>query len=614
MCSILAVLNLESDVTPLRRDAIRLSRLQQHRGPDWSGVYTDTHALLVHERLAIVDVLHGAQPLLDPDGSCALAVNGEIYNHRALREELQAGRSATDGQDATEPTDAPHRSPYVFQTDSDCEVVLALYREHGSDFLHLLNGIFAFVLYDAARRRYIVARDPIGVMPLYMGTDDCGNTFVASEMKALVPVCASIREFPPGHVLDSETGELRRYYAPAWREYDAVADDVPAAAAGASIVSGPAGASDITMIAADGPSASASVSESEPAPTRVRNALRAAIERQLMSDVPYGVLLSGGLDSSIIAATARSFADRRIEDGGQSPAWWPRLHTFSIGLDGSPDLAAAREVARHIDSAHHEFHFTVEEGIDALADVVYHLETYDVTTIRAATPMYLMARRIRAMGVKMVLSGEGADEVFGGYLYFHRAPDARALHEETVRKLDRLHMYDCLRANKAMAAWGVEARVPFLDREFLDVAMQIPPALKLSRDGRMEKHLLREAFAADLPHSVAWRQKEQFSDGVGYGWIDSVRAFAAREVSARALTDAATRFPYNTPTTAEAYLYRTLFAERFPHDACARCVPGGASVACSTPEALAWDASLSAVIDPSGRAVRGVHAEAYTAQ
>lgn len=555
MCSILAILNPEGDVAPLRREAVRLSRLQRHRGPDWSGVHCDTHAVLAHERLAIVDVLHGAQPLRNAEGTHVLAVNGEIYNHRALRAELA--------------------SPYAFQTDSDCEIILALYREHGTAFIDRLNGIFAFVLYDAERNRYVIARDPIGVVPLYTGEDDAGNVYVASEMKALVPVCSSIREFPPGHWLDSaQSREPQPYYAPAWRTFDAVEH----------------GSRDSAML---------------------RDALRAAVERQLMSDVPYGVLLSGGLDSSIIAATARDFAARRIEESSRAPAWWPRLHTFSIGLEGAPDLAAARDVAAHIDSVHHEFHFTVQEGLDALSDVIHHLETYDVTTIRAATPMYLMARRIRAMGVKMVLSGEGADEIFGGYLYFHRAPDARALHEETIRKLDRLHLYDCLRANKAMAAWGVEARVPFLDSAFLDVAMRVAPAAKMATDGRMEKHILRDAFAADLPPSIAWRQKEQFSDGVGYSWIDGLRAHAEHEVSARALAQAHVRFPYNAPATKEAYLYRVLFAEHFPHDACARCVPGGASVACSTPEALAWDASLAAVIDPSGRAVAGVHAHAY---
>ncbi len=556
MCSILAILDLKTDPVQLRRQAIRLSRLQRHRGPDWSGVYTSPRAILAHERLSIVDVVHGAQPLLNPAGTQALAVNGEIYNHQELRADL--------------------RAPYEFRTSSDCEVILALYRDHDVQFLDMLNGIFAFVLYDDERQRYLIARDHMGIVPLYMGEDAAGNVYVASEMKALVPVCTAIREFPPGHFLDSEVGEAQRYYRREWRDYDVVAG-------------------------AAGNRADASA---------IRSALTDAVERQLMSDVPYGVLLSGGLDSSIIAATARKFAERRVEEHGRTAAWWPQLHSFSIGLDGSPDLAAARTVAAHIGSVHHEFLFTIQEGFDALSDVIYHLETYDVTTIRAATPMYLMARRIRAMGVKMVLSGEGADEVFGGYLYFHRAPDARAFHEETIRKLDRLHLYDCLRANKAMAAWGVEARVPFLDKEFLDVAMSITPAAKMAGHGRMEKHILRAAFAQDLPEAIAWRQKEQFSDGVGYDWIDSLRAHAAAEVSDRALAGAAVRFPYNTPTTKEAYYYRGLFHDHFHHDACARCVPGGASVACSTPEALAWDPAFALSADPSGRAV-GEHASAY---
>ncbi|HEU0080035.1 MAG TPA: asparagine synthase B, partial [Longimicrobiaceae bacterium] len=490
----------------------------------------------------------------DEGGTTALAVNGEIYNHRELRASLA--------------------QPYAFATESDCEVILPLYREHGADFLDRLNGIFAFVLYDAERRRFLVARDHLGIVPLYTGRDEEGNLYVASEMKALVPVCRTVEEFPPGHVLDSEVGEPRPWYRRAWRDFDAVSG---------------------------GPSD----------PAILREALEASVRRQLMTDVPYGVLLSGGLDSSIIAAAAKRFADMRVEEEGRSPAWWPRLHSFAIGLEGSPDLRAAREAAEHIDTVHHEFHFTVQEGIDALPDVVHHLETYDVTTVRAATPMYLMARRIRAMGIKMVLSGEGADEIFGGYLYFHRAPDARSFHAETIRKLDRLHLYDCLRANKAMAAWGVEARVPFLDKEFLDVAMGVDPAAKMAGPGRMEKHVLREAFADLLPASIAWRQKEQFSDGVGYGWIDSLRELAEARVSDRELAGARFRFPYNTPATKEAYFYRSLFAEHFPLDACAECVPGGPSVACSTPEALAWDASLAAVTDPSGRAVRGVHVSAY---
>ena len=557
MCSIFGMFGLQpgDDVPALRRQALELSQTQRHRGPDWSGVHHDAGAILVHERLAIVDPAGGSQPLRSADGGLVLAVNGEIYNHRELKAALA--------------------SDYAFQTGSDCEVINALYREdQPASFLNRLNGIFAFALWDAAAGRALVARDPIGVVPLYWGHDRAGRLCVASEMKALVPVCRTVETFPPGHYLDSEIGELRQYYHREWREYEAVK-------------SGP--------------------SEAQ----LVRDGLEAAVKRQLMSDVPYGVLLSGGLDSSIIAAAAKRFAARRGEDEGQSEAWWPQLHSFAIGLEGAPDLLAARDVAEFIGSVHHEFHFTVQEGIDALSDVIHHLETYDVTTIRAATPMYLMARRIRAMGIKMVLSGEGSDEIFGGYLYFHRAPDAQSFHEETVRKLDRLHWYDCLRANKSMAAWGVEARVPFLDKEFMDVAMSLNPAAKMAGPGRMEKQILREAFEDLLPPSVAWRQKEQFSDGVGYNWIDSLKAYAEEQVSDREMENAIYRFPHNTPDTKEGYFYRAIFDEHFPLQACAETVPGGKSVACSTPEALAWDSELSAVTDPSGRSVRGVHASAY---
>ncbi len=554
MCSILGVLDLKSNPDALRASALELSKLQRHRGPDWSGIFSSDRAILVHERLAIVDVVSGAQPLHAADGSAVLAVNGEIYNHRELRKELAA--------------------PYEFQTASDCEIILPLYQRDGTGFLNRLNGIFAFVLYDRAEDRWLIARDHMGIVPLYTGYDAQGTLFVASEMKALMPACNTVQEFPPGHFWDSRSAEPQRYYHPTWREYEAVEG----------------GSTD---------------------PGAVREALEAAVHRQLMSDVPYGVLLSGGLDSSIVSAVARRYSERRIEDEDQSPAWWPRLHSFAIGLEGSPDLESAAAVAEHIGTVHHELHFTVQQGIDALPDVVHHLETYDVTTIRAATPMYLMARRIRAMGIKMVLSGEGADEIFGGYLYFHHAPDARSFHEETVRKLDRLHSYDCLRANKSMAAWGVEARVPFLDREFLDVAMSLDPEVKMSGPGRMEKHILREAFEDVLPASVVWRQKEQFSDGVGYNWIDSLKAHAESKVSDQDLQRAASRFPIQPPTTKEAYFYRTLFERHFPLASAAECVPGGPSVACSTPEALAWDAALQDVVDPSGRAVRSVHEKAY---
>ncbi len=555
MCSILAVLDIRGDAAAHRQRALDLSRLQRHRGPDWSGVFACERAVLAHERLAIVDVLNGAQPLATADGEVVLAVNGEIYNHK----ELEAGLE----------------EHYAFATASDCEVILALYRASGVDFLDDLDGIFAFVLYDQARDRYVVARDPVGVMPLYLGRDGEGVLYVASEMKALTPVCETVSIFPPGHVLDSAEGPLPRPYRDrSWRRWE-------------------------------------TLETRPPEPNVLREALDAAVRRQLMSDVPYGALLSGGLDSSVIAALAARHSHRRVEDDERTEAWWPRLHTFCIGLDGSPDAAAARAVAEHIGSVHHDFRFTVQEGLDALRDVVWHLETYDVTTIRAGTPMLLMARRIRAMGIKMVLSGEGADEVFGGYLYFHKAPDARAFHEETVRKLDRLHLYDCLRANKAMAAWGVEARVPFLDPVFLDLAMTLDPEAKRPKHERMEKYLIREAFADLLPESVAWRQKEQFSDGVGYGWIDALRENAESRVSDAQLADAPLRFPHNPPATKEAYLYRSLFESLFPLPSAAATVPGGASVACSTPEALAWDPALSSLVDPSGRAVRGVHRSPY---
>ncbi len=561
MCSILGILDLKSDPAALRTQALDLSRRMRHRGPDWSGVYASDRAILVHERLAIVGVDSGAQPLLSPDGTLALAVNGEIYNHRELRAALEAD--------------------YAFQTHSDCEVILPLYRRgHDADavraWLNTLSGMFAFVLWDAAAGRWLIARDPIGIIPLYVGHDAHGTLYVASELKALAPVCTDAREFPPGHVWMSGDVGPQAYYHPDWRDYAAVKD----------------GPSDRTAL---------------------RAAFESAVRSHMMCDVPYGVLLSGGLDSSLVAAIAKKYAARRVDEDGKTEAWWPQLHSFAVGLEGSPDLKAAREVAAHIGTVHHELHFTVQEGLDALSDVIHHLETYDVTTVRASTPMYLMARRIRAMGIKMVLSGEGSDELFGGYLYFHKAPDARALHEETVRKLDALHLFDCLRANKAMAAWGVEARVPFLDRGFIDVAMHLDPEVKLAGKarGRIEKQFLREAFAGYLPDAVLWRQKEQFSDGVGYAWIDSLKAHAEARVSDAELADAHVRFPYNTPATKEAYLYRSMFEAHFPQDWAAQCVPGGPSVACSTAAALEWDPSLRNVVDPSGRAVQAVHNAAY---
>ncbi|SDD40119.1 asparagine synthase B [Aquimonas voraii] len=556
MCSILGILDLRSDPAALRTQALDLSRRMRHRGPDWSGVYANERAILVHERLAIVGVDSGAQPLLSPEGTQALAVNGEIYNHRQLRAALEAD--------------------YAFQTHSDCEVILPLYAKFGHDFLNQLEGMFAFVLWDDAKQHWLVARDPIGIIPLYYGHDAHGNLYFASELKALAPVCKEAREFPPGHYWAKGDAEPTRYYQPGWRDYDAVKD---------------------------GPTDRAAL----------RAAFEAAVKSHMMSDVPYGVLLSGGLDSSLVAAIAKKYAARRVEEDEKTEAWWPQLHSFAVGLKESPDLKAAREVAAHIGTVHHEFHFTVQEGIDALSDVIYHLETYDVTTIRASTPMYLMARRIRAMGIKMVLSGEGSDELFGGYLYFHKAPDAKSLHEETVRKLDALHLFDCLRANKSMSAWGVEARVPFLDRGFIDVAMSLNPEVKLSGKprGRIEKQFLREAFAGYLPDKILWRQKEQFSDGVGYSWIDSLKAHAAAQVSDAQMESAKFRFPYNTPVSKEAYFYREIFERHYPQAWAAECVPGGPSVACSTAAALEWDASLKNIVDPSGRAVQAVHESAY---
>jgi asparagine synthase (glutamine-hydrolysing) len=553
MCSIFGVLDIRTDSTQLRSQAIEMSKLLRHRGPDWSGVYSSEKAILVHERLAIVGVSSGAQPLYNPEKTNVLAVNGEIYNHKQLKEEL-----AVD---------------FEFQTESDCEVLLALYKQKGPEFLDDLNGIFAFCLYDEEKDAYLIGRDHIGIIPLYTGRDEHGNFYVASEMKALAPICKTIEEFPPGHYLWSQDGVIRPYYARDWQSYDAVKDNE-------------AKASD------------------------VKEGLEAAVKRQLMCDVPYGVLLSGGLDSSVISAITQMYAAKRIEDNDESKAWWPQLHSFSIGLEGSPDLAAAQKVADAIGTVHHPITFTIQQGIDALKEVIYHIETYDVTTIRASTPMYLMARYIKAMGIKMVLSGEGADELFGGYLYFHKAPNAKEFHDELNRKVSKLHQFDCLRANKSMAAWGVEARVPFLDKEFVDTAMRINPEGKMCKDGKIEKHIIREAFDGYLPDEVLWRQKEQFSDGVGYSWIDTLKEHVESIVSDQMMEAAAFKYPINTPLTKEAYYYRSLFEEHFPGDAAAKTVPYGKSVACSTEAALEWDESFKNNADPSGRAA-GVHNEAY---
>jgi asparagine synthase (glutamine-hydrolysing) len=526
----------------------------RHRGPDWSGVHAAGSAVLAHERLSIVDVNTGAQPLLSESGRQSLAVNGEIYNHQDIRDRF-AGK-------------------YAFRTQSDCEVILPLYLEQGTAFLDELSGMYAFCLYDEDRDFWLMARDPIGIIPLFYGHDAHGQLFVASEMKALMDVCNQVHEFPPGHYWCSGEAEPVRWYRRDWEDFEAVRDNVTDRDA-------------------------------------LQKALEDAVVSHLMTDVPYGVLLSGGLDSSITAALAAKHAAMRVEDHEETPAWWPRLHSFAIGLEGSPDLVAAQRAAEHIGTVHHGFTFTIQEGLDALEEVIYHLETYDVTTIRAATPMFLMARKIRAMGIKMVLSGEGADEIFGGYLYFHKAPHPQAFHEETVRKLSRLHSYDCLRANKAMAAWGVEARVPFLDKEFLDAAMRINPADKMIRDGRIEKQILREAFEHLLPADIAWRQKEQFSDGVGYGWIDAVKDFTNEHVSDAEMARAAGRFPHNPPTSKEAYWFRSVFELHFPLASAAQTVPGGPTVACSTPEAVLWDKELQEMNDPSGRAMRNVHKDSY---
>ena len=554
MCGIVSILKVKKQTQELRSKALKMSQKIRHRGPDWSGIYCGGSAILAHERLSIVDPESGGQPLFSPDKKQILAVNGEIYNHQDIRRQY-AGK-------------------YEFQTGSDCEVILALYKEKGINFLEDLSGIFAFVLYDEEKDEFLIARDPIGVIPLYIGYEPDGTIYVASELKALEGQCDRYEPFLPGHYYWSGDPGMKRYYQRDWMQYDAVKDNP------ASI-------------------------------TELHDSLEAAVRRQLMSDVPYGVLLSGGLDSSVISAIAERFSEMRIEDNSQTKAYWPRLHSFAVGLKGAPDLAKARLVADHIGTVHHEINYTIQEGLDAIRDVIYFIETYDVTTVRASTPMYLLARVIKSMGIKMVLSGEGADEIFGGYLYFHKAPSAKDFHEETVRKLSKLHLYDCLRANKSLSAWGVEGRVPFLDKEFLDVAMRTNPEAKMCPGNTIEKKLIRTAFADMLPQEVAWRQKEQFSDGVGYSWIDTLKAMTAAAVTDEQMAHAAERFPINPPKNKEEYYYRSIFAEHFPSDSAARSVPSEASVACSTAIALEWDAAFQGMNDPSGRAVKGVHEQAY---
>ncbi|MDR2765402.1 MAG: asparagine synthase B [Tannerella sp.] len=556
MCGITAIFNIRKDesMETLRKQALRMSKLIRHRGPDWSGIYTGKTAVLAHERLSIVDPASGKQPLFSSDGHVSLCVNGEIYNHRELRDRFEG--------------------KYEFQTGSDCEIILALYQEKGIDFLEDLNGIFAFALYDEQKDVFLIARDPIGVIPLYVGKDDAGHVLVSSELKALEGFATQYDQFKPGHYWYSGDKEPVRWYRRDWMDYRNVKHNT----------------SDRQLL---------------------RKSLEETVRRQLMSDVPYGVLLSGGLDSSIVSAVAKLFASGRIESNLETVAWWPQLHSFAIGLEGSPDLIAARIVAGHIGTVHHEIHYTVQEGLDAIRDVIYHIETYDVTTVRASTPMYLLARVIRSMGIKMVLSGEGADEVFGGYLYFHKAPDAEAFHVETLRKISKLYLYDCLRANKSLAAWGIEGRVPFLDKEFLDVAMRLNPESKMAPGKVIEKKILREAFEDLLPASVVWRQKEQFSDGVGYNWIDTLKAVAESEVSDEQMAHAAARFPIHTPQNKEEYRYRSIFEEYFPSESAIRSAPSVPSVACSTAEALAWDKAFQNMNEPSGRAVKDVHVDSY---
>ena len=554
MCGIVSIFNIKKQTHELREKALRMSQKIRHRGPDWSGIYCGGSAILAHERLSIVDPESGGQPLFSPDRRVVLAVNGEIYNHQEIRRQY-AGR-------------------YDFQTGSDCEVILALYRDKGIDFLEDISGIFAFALYDEEKDAFLIARDPIGVIPLYIGYDSDATVYVASELKALEDQCERYEPFLPGHYYWSKEPGMKRYYHRDWFEYDAVKNN-------------------------------------EASVDAIRDALKDSVRRQLMSDVPYGVLLSGGLDSSVISAIAEKFSEHRIEDNSQTRAYWPRLHSFAVGLKGAPDLAKAKLVADHIGTVHHEINYTIQEGLDAIRDVIYFIETYDVTTVRASTPMYLLARVIKSMGIKMVLSGEGADEVFGGYLYFHKAPSAKAFHEESVRKLSKLHYYDCLRANKSLSAWGIEGRVPFLDKEFLDVAMRTNPDAKMCPGSTIEKKIVREAFADMLPAEIAWRQKEQFSDGVGYSWIDTLKKITSEVVSDEQMAHAAERFPINPPLNKEEYYYRSIFAEYFPSESAARSVNQEASVACSTAIALEWDAAFKNMNDPSGRAVKGVHEQAY---
>ena len=605
MCGFVGAFDLNSGSAPiadglkeeLRAQVLEMSKRIRHRGPDWSGVYTGNNAILSHERLSIVDPLSGKQPLVSDDEKIILAANGEIYNHKEIRAQFQ--------------------DSYKFRTGSDCEVIIPLYKKYreSGDFtamIEQLSGIFAFALYDSENDAYLIARDEIGVIPLYQGWDKAGRYYVASELKALEGDCQTIEEFPNGSYLyrgpstgsgaaDVGSGTASgavRWYKRDWESYDAV-KSAPKATDEKGEIINPA------------------VIE------KVRNGLEVAVKAQLMSDVPYGVLLSGGLDSSIIAAITQKFSKKRVETDSKESAWWPQLHSFAVGLEGSPDLVAAKKAADYIGTVHHEVHFTIQEALDALPDVIYHIVTYDITTVRASTPMYLLARVIKSMGIKMVLSGEGSDELFGGYLYFHKAPNAQEFHEELVRKMSKLHLYDCLRANKSLMAWGVEGRVPFLDKDFIDIAMGLNPTDKMNiklgapstgsgtPKQRIEKWILRKAFEDILPESIAWRQKEQFSDGVGYNWIDTLKKITEEKVSDAEFARRENRFPVNPPKTKEEYYYREIYSNLFPSDSAAKCVPHEAGVACSTAKALEWDAAWKNMDEPSGRAISGVHDKAY---
>ena len=554
MCGIIAIYNNQIKFDKdMRAKSLSMSKKVRHRGPDWSGIYTSDNAILAHERLSIVDIKSGKQPLFSSDKKIVLTVNGEIYNHQYFRD--------------------LNELDYDFQTNSDCEVIIPLFDKYGPDMLNMINGIFAFALYDNTSNSYFVARDPIGVIPLYMGKDENGTIYFSSEMKCLVGYCIEIKEFPPGHYMTNNYKIPKKYYSKNWMKFDGV--------------------------------------KNYSSTKELRESLEDAVKRQLMSDVPFGVLLSGGLDSSIISSIVKKFSKKRIESESKIDAWWPQIHSFAVGLKGSPDLEASKKVSKHLGTIHHEIHFTIQEALDALEDVIYYLETYDVTTVRASTPMYLMARYIKSMGIKMVLSGEGADEIFGGYLYFHKAPNSKEFHEETIRKLNKLHLYDCLRANKSLSAWGVEGRVPFLDKDFLDYSMNIDPSLKMIKENKIEKNILRESFEGYLPDEILWRQKEQFSDGVGYNWIDSLKEYANESIKDEEFSNKEKLFPVNTPKSKEEFLFRKIFQKHFPGDDCALCVPSVKSVACSTEEALKWDESFNNLNDPSGRSVKKIHNDSY---